>query len=1240
MGVVIMKFIRYGLPLLFFIAGILIITAHDRIHFGDWDSDRDESAEAAEAFQWWYAQRALPYDTIPHSAFKQAFKQYRTLLQEKAFRKSAVSISPWHSLGPNNVGGRVLSLAIDPVNSSVIWAGAASGGLWKSTSGGVGANAWTLVNTGFPTLSISTIAIDTADHNIMYIGTGEISYYQRALIGIRGARSSYGMGILKTTDGGTTWDTTSLTWTFPQITAVERIVINPKNHNTVYAATSEGTYRSTDRGTTWTRVHSEIVAMDLVINPVDTTILYVACGTYNSSPNPGIYKTTNSGSTWVKLTTGLPSSNFGRTGLSISPANPSIVYAGIADASSGGMIGLYRTNDAGTSWTLTSATNYVRDQGWYDNVVAVHPTNPAIVYCGGIDIYKSTDSGKTLNALSYWTAGYTSVPAGGPEGASNYVHADQHAIAFDPKNPSTMYFGCDGGVFQSTDGGSTFNGRNGGFITTQFYPGFATSTTDTTTAIGGLQDNGVLRFGGTHDWYKADGGDGGYCAIDPTNNSIMYDEYVYLTMSKSVDGGFSFSSITNGLATGASNANFIAPFIISPSSPNVLYAGANNVYKTTNGGSKWFAANGTSTLNGTNISAIGVSWTNPDTVIAGTGSGSPGGSPLFQIFSSTDGGGSWTNVTGPLPNRYPTDIKFDVSRSSWAYVSFSGYNTSHVFKTTDLGKSWIDISSNLPNLPAQTVLPDPNDTSIIYVGTDLGVFRTTDAGATWEDFSDGMPPAMILDLKICDANYSLRAATQGNGIYERYLPKSPTLTLMAPAGGEHWTNGDIDTIRWTKKYISTINIKFSSDSGSTWSTVASSIPASQEFYLWTISAAPTIGAMIGIYDSGDSGINDVSGIFTIQQAPDLYKGWNLVSIPVNPPDPIAKSLFPAAISNSYRFSDGYLQSETLQVGVGYWMKFPARQNISFSGDSVLADTIHLVAGWNLIGTIGHPMPAASVLQDPPSNINSKFFGYSQGYKTADTLRPVHGYWVKVKAPGTIVLSASESMRKSGEAPFEELSRLNSITVSDCNGNAQRLYFTDQLQMTNKEGYDLPPLPPAGCFDVRFTSQRMVEAIDGKILNYPVEIRGASQPITISWQLNESGGQYSLLNDGVCLAALHGSGSITITGMKTLNLALRGEGTNSITKPLSFSLYQNYPNPFNPSTSVRYDLPSDGTVSLKVFDLNGREIRTLVQKEEPAGEHLAIWDGNNSEEKAASTGIYFAVLKVGSYTKTTKMVLIR
>jgi photosystem II stability/assembly factor-like uncharacterized protein len=659
--------------------------------------------------------------------------------------------------------------------------------LWKSVTAGVGASAWQYVETGFPAISISWIEIDKSNPDVMYLGTGEFRRYnQPGMIGTPGARATYGIGILKSTNGGASWFQTGLNWQLQEYKAIQEIALNPKKTSTVYAATSEGVYQSLDGGASWRLSLNTPAAMSIVINPIDTNVLYAACGQLNTAPNPGLYKSTNSGASWTLLSGGLPTTNFGRTSLALyADSTREVVYAGVGNASTRGVHGLYRTTNGGVNWTRQSTTEYASSQSWYNNVVAVHPNSPDTVFASGLDFYKSTSGGANLVQQSYWYAYYDGlIPAGGVEGDPNYAHADHHFILFHPKNPRRLFLANDGGVFETTDGGETFKGRNGGYATTQFYNGFATSPSNANLAYGGLQDNGTVKYEGINSWRKVYGGDGGWCAINATNNQIAFEEYVYLDINKTTDGGATWIGATKGIETSSSLANFIAPFIISPSSPNILYAGATKIFKTANDGASWVATNNNANLNGNKISAMAISWTNPDTVYAATGTSTATTSNgLTEVFFTANGGATWANrtqnFTGGLPNRYPTDLYVNPKNSRIAYLTYSGYGSPHVFRTTDCGASWEDISNNLPDIPVQCVALDNDFPEDVYIGTDLGVYRSLNGGA-WELWESGMPTAMIMDLQFSKPNRAMRAATFGNGIYERTL-KSIQLTAQKQA---------------------------------------------------------------------------------------------------------------------------------------------------------------------------------------------------------------------------------------------------------------------------------------------------------------------------------------------------------------------------------------------------------------------------------------------------------------------------
>ncbi|NUO81082.1 hypothetical protein HUU05_13465, partial [candidate division KSB1 bacterium] len=396
---------------------------------------------AMQALDFFAAARAYPNATIPPQGHYRAFEYSKSNLQKK--NAALRTTEPWQLLGPKNIGGRTNAIAFNPLNPNTIYIGAASGGLWRSYSGGVGVEAWEYVDTGFPVLGVGAIAIDPVDSNVIYIGTGEVYGYQNSLGGVtvRTTRGSYGIGILKTTDGGATW-TKSLDWTQEQQRGVQALALDPSNSSIIYAGTTEGTYKSTNAGVSWTLVHNVPMAMDVDLNPLDPNIVFVACGDLGSL-GAAVYRSKDAGATWQKLTNGLPANYTGKTIVAIHPLEPNIIYADVANDFRA--IGIYRSIDGGDSWEQRSSLDIAQYQGWYSHFVIVHPFDPEVVIAGGIDLWKSTNGGRTFTRKSNWAAWrFGVVPIGGPEGPANYSHADHHAALYHPIDPDIIYFTNDG----------------------------------------------------------------------------------------------------------------------------------------------------------------------------------------------------------------------------------------------------------------------------------------------------------------------------------------------------------------------------------------------------------------------------------------------------------------------------------------------------------------------------------------------------------------------------------------------------------------------------------------------------------------------------------------------------------------------------------------------------------------------------------------------------------------------------
>jgi photosystem II stability/assembly factor-like uncharacterized protein len=715
---------------------------------------------AWQALQFWNRQRAFPYKDIPADKY---FKEYEKVSQSLK-KSNFLNTESWETIGPHNIGGRTLALAFNPQNPNTIFAGSASGGIWRSYTSGLGAQAWEIIPTGYPVLGVSAISIPENDTNTIYIGTGEVYNYQNSYGGvtIRTTRGSYGIGIMKSTDYGLTWEK-SLDWSREQQRGVEVIRINPLNPNTLWAGTTEGTYKSTDAGATWQLINSTIMVTDIIVNPSDTNMVWIACGN-SGSAGKGIYRTTDNGSGWIQLTNGVTGNFNGKILLEIYKANPSTLWASVGLGSeTGAGTRLLKTTDYGNTWTTLSTLDYATYQGWYSHFVGINQNDPSKMIVGGIDLYKSTNGGINFTQKSYWYLWYLgqAIPPGEPEGPPDYSHADHHCIAYDPVNPDIIYFGNDGGVFRTTDGGETFSGCNGGYQTSQFYNYFASSYQDSLIAIGGLQDNATAIYWGTDYWRREIGGDGTSAGIDPGNDNIMYGTYQYMSLQKSTDQGNNWSYI----APPGSNVSFVAPFVVSPSNPQILYAGTDLVYKSTNKGSSWNAT-GSGTFNGDPLLTLSVANNDQNIVYAAT-------APVnyaANVYRTTNGGSNWINITQNLPNRYPMDIDVNPDDPNTAYIVFSGFGTSHLFKTTDAGNTWIDKGAQLPDVPTSAVIIDPDYPDRVYVGNDLGVFVSLDGGDSWQSFSDGLVDAVIvMDLNISFTNRKLRCVTHGSGVFERPL---------------------------------------------------------------------------------------------------------------------------------------------------------------------------------------------------------------------------------------------------------------------------------------------------------------------------------------------------------------------------------------------------------------------------------------------------------------------------------------
>jgi photosystem II stability/assembly factor-like uncharacterized protein len=667
-----------------------------------------------------------------------------------------------------------------------VYAAAAQGGIWKSTDGGLN---WQPKSDFEISLAMGCVTVDPSVTDAsgrstrILAGTGEPNQ----------SDSYYGAGMLFSDDGGDTW-TARGTATFVR-DEFSTIVVDPADNQHLYAATSIGVYESNDAGVNWNQIEPGI-CHDLVVDWSNAGGVEL----YVGRSGVGVRYSNDGGATWTTLGGGLPAAAAGRIALAMSPSDSNDLYAAFSDGA-GGITGIYRTSDGGTTWSKTVATPAGVGQSNYNLVLAVDPTDSDTVLFGEVHLWRSTDSG----------ASWTRVSTGSPG-----IHPDQHAIAFHPTNGNLVFVGNDGGVFYSMDGGVTFTHRNKDLATLQYFGVFNHPQWDAV-ILGGTQDNGAQRYLSHPAWEHSALGDGAFGAINSTTDTHRWYETRWFSFpcfrSDTAGSPGSWASKKSGITT---NGNwFYPPLEMDPNDSTVLYVGYDELWRTSDNADTWTAITGSLVGTGTNITAIAVAPSDSNTIYVGTQNG--------KVFKVTFSGGSWsaTDVTGaPLPAGQVSDIAVHPTDSNTVYVTTSNlifsegtgeFTNDHVFRTTDGGSNWTNVSSGLAQTnPVNTVVIDPDNPTTVFIGCDVGIFRSDDSGGTWYAWDNGLPNCSVQDLKFFAPQRLLRAATHGRSVWERpadaaacplvdvYMRDNVLdtgLSLPSPSGIEHpFTAGD--TIYW------------------------------------------------------------------------------------------------------------------------------------------------------------------------------------------------------------------------------------------------------------------------------------------------------------------------------------------------------------------------------------------------------------------------------------------------------------
>lgn len=707
---------------------------------------------------WFVMQRAYPGESIPTEKYYAAVKEVKTMRAQAA--KSAKSLDvTWEEAGPTNIPGRLTDLAIDPTNPSTIYIASAAGGVFKSTDA---AGSWTPIFDDAGVQSIGAIALDPGDPQTIYVGTGEAN----------SAGDTYeGNGVWKSTDGGANWTHMGLEQSYH----IGRIVVDTAT-GLVWTAVAgklfgtnpeRGVYRSADGGANWDQVFfidDSTACIDIAIDTDDHTV-YAAMwhrwrfpterrvGGYTS----GIWRSSDDGDNWEQLTLGLPAAgpDVGRIGLAVE-STTNTVYAIYADHP-GYFMGVYKSTDGGTLWAQVTdfqLEDIYSSFGWYFGNIRVAPGNPNLVFALGVDMMRSTNGG---NSWEYADGG---------------THVDHHAFQFLPGNTSQAYDGCDGGLNFTSNTGDGWT-QLYELHNTQFYA-ITIDKQQPERLYGGAQDNGTMRTltGALDDWDHILGGDGFYCLVDYTDNSIIYAEYQNGYLLKSTNTGGSFSYVMDGIDYDGDRHNWSTPIAMDPADHRRLYYGSNRLYQSTDGGDFWTPITGDLTdgpgpgnLTYGTITTIDVSPLSSSHIYVGTDDGNVWHGNLL---------GSWQNVSVGLPNRWVTRVVADPHRLGVAYVTLSGYKmseqTAHIYRSDNHGIGWTPISGNMPDMPVNDLIVDDLDSATLYIATDGGVFYTQDLGVNWEPLGSNLPVVPVHDLDFHPTTRKLVAGTHGRSMYKTTVP--------------------------------------------------------------------------------------------------------------------------------------------------------------------------------------------------------------------------------------------------------------------------------------------------------------------------------------------------------------------------------------------------------------------------------------------------------------------------------------
>lgn len=726
--------------------------------FESWWGDRPVTKGSGyKQFQRWkYYMETRVADDGSQSLPSKTLEEFARYLSSRDPQRARSSFDGnWQGLGPvnlplNSTGqpngvGRLTAIAFHPEDDQIVYAGSPAGGFHVSLDYG---NTWINSSENLTRLGVSSIVVHPDNPDTIYIGTGD-----------RDGGDAPGYGVWWSLDGGQTW---SFRNSGMGNRTVYEILMHPDDPDILIAATQSRIYRSVNGGATWSQTFSGHNCKDIAFKPGDPNYIYA---TGNK-----VYRSIDNGQSFNQITSGVPA-NASRIAIAVSPLMPSWVYL-FAGNNSSGFVGFYRSTDSGASFSLRSDSPNIcgydvnggsGSQAWYDMVAIADPNDPDHVFVGAINVWETFDGGSSWSIVSHWYGA-----GGNPD-----VHADQHVMEYSP-HTGDLFHGHDGGIHFTTNGGISFTEISSGLDNAQVYK-IGQSQTKRNIVINGYQDNGTAVL--DNGWRTEIGGDGMECIVDYEDHNVMYGALYYGNIRRSLDRGSSFSNIVGGISE---DGAWVTPYKLHPDDPDTMLVGMDNVWRSYNVKSgnppSWsqissLAGSGT-------VRDIAFAPSNPAIVYISRS----GNNNFYKCDNMFTASPVWQDLESNLPGGgFPADIEVHPTNSDKLWIALGN----NIYQSVNGGLSWTDFSGSLPNISLNTIVFDimhPNEA--MYVGMDVGVYYRDNTMSDWMLFAAGLPNTEILELElyydeVCRNNDVLRAATYGRGLWESDLKDPENLSPIA-----------------------------------------------------------------------------------------------------------------------------------------------------------------------------------------------------------------------------------------------------------------------------------------------------------------------------------------------------------------------------------------------------------------------------------------------------------------------------